>query len=81
MQFHRRSPHSIFTTNAFSHPATFCKGSIADLKRELVLDALKPAKAKGRRENRSRAKHSGLIFEPFTFANSMPWPTPVMGAS
>ena len=32
-------------------------------------------------ENRSRAKHSGLIFEPFTFANSLPWRTPVMGAS
>jgi hypothetical protein len=34
------------------------------------------ASSKSPRSARSRAKHSGLIFEPFTFANSLPWRTP-----
>ena len=36
-------------TPAFSRLATFCMRSVADLKRELVLDALNRAKAKGKR--------------------------------
>jgi hypothetical protein len=37
------------STTALSRPATFWMRPIADLKRELVLDALKRAKAKGKR--------------------------------